>query len=524
MDLLKPCFNIMIIVSNLFLALPALGQSFAIGYVKYQKGDFAGAETALAQALKTTQDPGERVKILKFRGIVQYMLGNQNGAASTFKEALSQSPSLVIDAADVLDETVVQFFEDLKRKTPSQSTKTASSEASLAAKPSNLGNSTAKSAKKTLLKIISTPTETQISIDSILAGRGGELINTDPGTVPVTVSAAGYESKMLDVTITKDRENVVLVTLEKIKSKPKPEPKHKEDVNSAALMRAASKKNPAQSARKAQSGAEVGLSARPPSSQRPLPLAGQAPGGPDLAQQFDMDAAGASTPPAYSYPPAGYGGYPGYYPGYSYRPGYGPYRYRNESPEYLILVLPFGMGQFYQDRTTAGLFFFATEALGISSIVSTYSDLEKNAKKEADLRTSCPASTDENYRKECETFIKDFPTYRRKATTLIAGASAGVFALMLIGAVEAIIKDPSYQAPVLPRRPRRASAADGEETIPLRIATQAQEPSSWHWHVTLLPFPGSAETGTRMGTLVSKETSETRAEVPGILWDVEWNF
>ena len=237
-----------------------------------------------------------------------------------------------------------------------------------------------------------------------------------------------------------------------------------------------------------------------------------------------MDAAGASAPPAYSYPPPGYASYPGYYPGYGYKPGYGPYRYQNENPEYLILALPFGTGQFYQGRTTAGLFFLGTEAFGIFSIFSTYRDLEKNAKKESDLRTSCPESTDDSYRKECETFINDFPAYRRKATTFIAGASAGVFALMLIGAVEAIIKDPSYQAPVLPRRPRRASAADVKGATPVRIATQAQVPSSWHWHVTLLPFPGSAESGTRMGTIVSRETAETRAEAPGILWDVEWNF
>lgn len=329
----------------------AFGQSLAVGNAKYLRGDFKGAETSLIQALSTKPPAGESAKIFKLLGIAQYMQGNQAAASHSFSRALSLSPGLRIDPGEVLDESVIGFFD--KKRTASapsgkNQTNTASANqkriprsASPATAPTKTaaapgpkaaardGSSSSRPAKQTILKIQTNVVHAQISIDGILAGRSGELINTDPGVVPVEITAPGYVLKKLNVTITKDRENALNVTLEKIAPPPPPKPKA---LPSAALAakaagrppqgsiatphpRSGTPRAPAKTSLATTSGqGGEDLFAPSPKDQTfydtKAPVAATPPGvggGKDLAAEFEADTAAAAAPPPMPV-------YPGVYP------------------------------------------------------------------------------------------------------------------------------------------------------------------------------------------------------------------
>lgn len=483
----------------------AHAQSFAVGYMKYQKGDFPGAEAALAQALKTARNASERAKMLKFRGIAQHMQGNTNGARSSFKEALGLFPTLTINPSDVLDETVIQFFNDVRTAVSAEGPKTKRETTAGVASANSTGNASDKVTKVTLLKVISTPSETQVSIDGILAGRSGELINTNPGTVPVTITAPGYEAKELNVTIAKNRENIVKIVLDKVKPKAKPTSKPKEAPVANSGSGGARKK-------------DASLAA--PTS------APTAPTGPDLAQQFEMDTAIASTPPPGTpYFPPGYGA-PGYYPGYPYRPGGSSagYRYRSAEPDYLLLMLPFGVGQFYQDRNVAGLFFLGAEAGGIYTALGTYNAVKKNAAQEVEFKAKCPTLTNEIDKAKCEDFVTKAGPFRRSANQKITGLSIFVFGLMLWGAADAILKDPDYLAPPPPRRNRRSTGAARGQDSNSPPLTPPMQTTAWNWHLALLPVPAYDGASKAGESSLPDASASSPSSAPSLLWNVEWNF
>jgi hypothetical protein len=358
----------------------AVAQSFAVGNAKYQRGDFKGAEQSLIQALGARPSPAESAKILKVLGISQYMLGNLNGAAASFTKALSISPSLRVSGGEVLDESVIAFFEKQranlastgKRETPPRraqaprnTKKTPATQSASSKQPtpsrsvaSRDGNGSTQT-KKTVLKVLSNVAGAQISIDGILAGRPGELINTEPGVVPVEVKATGYITKSVSVNITKDRENTITVNLDKIpppKPKAKPKPKQApiavaaakptgQSPGNAAGARTAKSPNPRPSGRGAGNAAltQDGDDLFAPTPKDDLfydpktPANAAAPaagGGADLASEFEREAAAAAAPPAMApgYPapaaaaPPAAPGYPqpSAAPGYAAPPTYMP--------------------------------------------------------------------------------------------------------------------------------------------------------------------------------------------------------
>ena len=346
-------YSTFILLLSLLLAFPpvAVAQSFAVGFAKYQRGDFKGAEQSLVQALSTKPSPAESAKILKILGISQYMLGNRNGAAASFTKALSISPSLRVSAGEVLDESVIAFFEKQratlastgKRETPPSRAQAArnpkknpapqpapSKQQTPSRSVASRDGNGATQAKKTVLKVMSNVAGAQISIDGILAGRPGELINTEPGVVPVEVKATGYITKSLSVNITKDRENTINVNLEKIPP-PKPKPKPKPAPVAVAATKAAGQSpgnapggrtakspNPRSSGRGAGNAAltQDGDDLFAPTPKDDLfydpktPANAAAPaagGGADLASEFEREAAAAAAPamaPGYPAPAA----------------------------------------------------------------------------------------------------------------------------------------------------------------------------------------------------------------------------
>ncbi len=84
------------------------------GYQAYIKTDFTGARDKLIIAAQQEKNPVKLIKIYKLMGIVYYMLSNLNESAKAFNFALSYNPGIMITKGEVLDESVITFFNRIK--------------------------------------------------------------------------------------------------------------------------------------------------------------------------------------------------------------------------------------------------------------------------------------------------------------------------------------------------------------------------------------------------------------------------
>jgi hypothetical protein len=341
-------------VAALGAATEADAATFATGYAKYQMGDFKAAEAELTAALGSRMSRGDQARTYKFLGICQFFQSNKSAAAQSFKRALALMPSLTIGKDEVLDPSVIPFFNG-QRSSVATTTGAGNNAAAYVPKPTPepRGGSAGttkdgKPLKQTFLRVVSNASGANVFIDGILAGQVNSVINTDPGQILVEVSAAGYLKKTVNVRIAANRENAVTVNLEKPKPKPAPKPKPTPEPRAALAASAAQggRRNvrPARGKRPKGNGDAY---APPPGDDmfgpdvapEPSGAAGAAPAGPNLAQQFDQDAAAGAyqAPPqygGYSQPPPGYGAPP---PGYGAPP---PQYYAPQPPPQVYYAPP----------------------------------------------------------------------------------------------------------------------------------------------------------------------------------------
>lgn len=89
-------------------------QSYSKAYQEYIKSDFPTAKRSLVVALKTKQPAPQMARLLKLLGIVHYMMGNKKASAKSFQLAIKKDKNTAINSAEVLDESIIDFFEDQK--------------------------------------------------------------------------------------------------------------------------------------------------------------------------------------------------------------------------------------------------------------------------------------------------------------------------------------------------------------------------------------------------------------------------
>ncbi|MBF0442499.1 MAG: PEGA domain-containing protein [Oligoflexales bacterium] len=181
----------------LMIARPAVlkAQSFEDGYKKYSVGDMEGAISSLKSALGKNPPPPEKIKIYKLLGIVQFMKGQEQEAASSFQKLISLDPKASISSKDVFDESVIKFFNKVKKSpspSPSPSRQTAGAKAARG---------------KSKLMIQSNAREAEVFVDGILVGNVGKDIEVPPGTTSVTLKAKGFQTKTFKLKIRERAEN-----------------------------------------------------------------------------------------------------------------------------------------------------------------------------------------------------------------------------------------------------------------------------------------------------------------------------
>ncbi len=479
----------------------AYANSYPIAYSKYEKGDFKGAEAALKQSLKKKLSKDEQAKTYKLLGICSYMLGNKAAATDNFKRALKLAPKTVIIQSEVLDDSVIGFFSNIKgggKKAPP----TAKVATKVATKPAPLKPvTTAKNtppAKMTYLKVLSNVSTASVAIDGILAGQANTLINTDAGKIEIEVSAQGHITKKISVNITANQENSITVNLLKPQPKPKPKPKpivkkkpkQQQQQYDQVLVKKKKKKK-----------MKSNKYAPDPGGDMFVDEGGGAPGGPDTATQFDMDTGGGypaqpgygaqpgyNAPPAYNQPPPGYGPPPAYYaPPPTYyapppQPVYVPppppppgdpyagggYADPNAPPvdiaadpaapasnagsaengggrSMLYTILPFGAGQFQNESYILGTAFLGAEAFALYFWYSKGNEataFAANATKY--LTENCTGA--ESDEEACEKYRVESQAYTDETNSKAQMGLYGFIGLWVVGVAEAIINEPAPQS------------------------------------------------------------------------------
>lgn len=94
----------------------AQSQAFEAGYQAYMRNQFPLAEAHFRRALGTAKTPEDKAFILKFLGISQFMRGARRQAAMSFYQAYRADPKTSIYKEEVLDPSVVNFFNSLKNR------------------------------------------------------------------------------------------------------------------------------------------------------------------------------------------------------------------------------------------------------------------------------------------------------------------------------------------------------------------------------------------------------------------------
>ncbi len=208
-----------------------MAQSYVLGARKYAKGDVKGAEAALIQATKRTKNRAELAKVYKLLGITQYMQNKKPQAAASFKAALGIDPRLTIKSDEVLDESVIPYFEAQRGGKPAVAGQAPGRRAPAAvAAPARTptaskGPRYGKPLNSTILLVTSNAPKASISIDGILAGMVNDRIETQAGTTVLQMKAPGFRTKNFKVTIRAGVENKFTLNLDKIQPKAPPPPK-----------------------------------------------------------------------------------------------------------------------------------------------------------------------------------------------------------------------------------------------------------------------------------------------------------
>ncbi len=424
----------------LVLSGTALGQTFAQGNQLYQRGDFAGADKVLTAALKIDASADDRAKTFKLLGICQYMLGEKKAATESFVQATKLKPGIQISANEVLDDTVIPFFQ---RSYPVPVTAPTASVAAGGVKPK----------KGTFLRVQTTPANATILLDGIIAGTGGNAIEVDGGQVEIEVQAKGYVSQRTKVNVVKDRENGVTVTLQKPKPKAKPaavakkkQPKAKKpkdddlflppvaDEFAEARDPAAEFEREAQTGYAPQQGVPQGAQLAYTPNGQPvyimMPQQGQI-----YSPPPPPPPPGGEAEPYYAPPPEGTAATPD-----PAERAPASAKASDSKNNLLITLLPFGAGQFQNGSYLLGTAFLAGEVYAIYSYLSIQPRVAKDTK---DRNAFVNDKNDKG-----EEFSDDDKSYVAKADRSIKMnkqniqyAQIGFGALWAVGVVQALVAE-----------------------------------------------------------------------------------
>lgn len=182
------------------MASNCLSQSYSAGYNKYVQGDFEGAEKSFQVTLNKRLTTAEKARIYKMLGITQYMQGKRIAAEASFQTAKGLNPFMNISPSEVLDESVVTFFNTIEAPKG----------------PKFPSTGTQNNAQGTFLKVYANPSYSQVAVDGVNLGRAGGLIKVKPGFHNIEISAKGYKTHSQPIDVKENQVNNISINLAKV--------------------------------------------------------------------------------------------------------------------------------------------------------------------------------------------------------------------------------------------------------------------------------------------------------------------
>jgi hypothetical protein len=222
-------FRIVLAIAFLFsYSITSYSSTYKEAYKNYARRNLAGCIKSASKAIKRTKNRSQISDLFKLSGICYHQSKNTRAATKMFKNALRFNPATQVSASEVLDPSVVSFFNQIKSSSARKPQPTSPSPAPSPAKRQVAKGAYAKEAKSTSLIVNSNVSSALLMIDGIIVGRPGSPIEVDPGNNIITVSSRGYITRKVKVFVKKNQQLTITVDLNKPKPKPKPKPKRQQ--------------------------------------------------------------------------------------------------------------------------------------------------------------------------------------------------------------------------------------------------------------------------------------------------------
>lgn len=201
-------------------------QSYDLALKHYFAGEFSTSEGIILEMLKAKQTAAKKAQLYKMLGLNQYMQGKRAEATGSFQKAKSLSPKIQITSLEMIDSTVLDFFNSIETPAAAEPEKVEPTPIPQAThkKPRKETVVTKQETGPTKLLILSNVINARVVVDGVTRGRVGDLIPIDPGYHNVDIYATGYVNELQTLNMEAGQLNRYTITLEKIPEETAPTP------------------------------------------------------------------------------------------------------------------------------------------------------------------------------------------------------------------------------------------------------------------------------------------------------------
>ena len=227
---------IVFLLLNPIFAQPGFSKSYSSAYKAYVSGNYTNAKSSAKAALSQSKNKKTKSDLHRLLGIIYYTEGNKLEARRNFSLAKFYYPRGRIARKDVLDNSVVSFFNStrsagtgkpaatynvkpqktkqtkLNKRPPREARKVRPK------RPARTKNIASNSPKKagTFIFIQSNANNASVLLDGIFSGQTNTKINSDPGTMQLKVFSPGYYDFSKSINLKKGTTNKIQVTLKTV--------------------------------------------------------------------------------------------------------------------------------------------------------------------------------------------------------------------------------------------------------------------------------------------------------------------
>jgi hypothetical protein len=175
----------------------------AAARAQFEQGDIMIARDRLKKSAPRLKGE-ERVEAFKLLGICNFLTGDRDGAKAAFKEVLNRDPGASLAKRDVLDPSLTDFFEEIKRGYAGKvgvqrrtSSRPNRSNKALAAK--SLGG--AADSRVAAITVTTNAPGATVFANGLFVGTANQQIELPPGSYKISVSAAGFNPAAESITV-----------------------------------------------------------------------------------------------------------------------------------------------------------------------------------------------------------------------------------------------------------------------------------------------------------------------------------